>query len=787
MTPGRTGQERAMRAGGTWLGRAFRTTAICAVFSAAFAVPLTSVEAQTYSFSSVSIEGNERIGDAAIISRAGIGAGAVSSAQLNDAYQRLVESGLFETVEIVPSGSTLRIRVVEYPTINRVSFEGNRRIDDEALIALTGSNERRVFNPAQAERDAATIAEAYASEGRLAAKVTPRIIRRSDNRVDLVFEIFEGGVVEIERLSFIGNRVYSDGRLRRVLGTKQAGIFRALVRRDTFVEEQIELDKQLLTDFYQSRGYVDFRVVSVNAQLAEERDGYFLAFNVQEGQQFRFGNVSVASEIPGLDGSRYGDIVKIKPGVVYTPTLIERDIARMERQAIRDGVDFLRVEPRITRNDRNLTLDVQYVLSKGPRVFVERIDIEGNTTTLDRVIRRQFTAVEGDPFNPREIREAAERIRALGYFEEAEVNAREGSAPDQVVVDVDVVEQPTGSLSVGGSYSTNDGFGIALSFAEENFLGRGQRLAVDLSTAEEARRYGLRFVEPALLGRNLEFSLNANVAQQRSSFTSYDADRFLFQPGIEFPVSENGRLQLRYSFESSEMLRRDDDDDPENGPIIQREIDRGRLDSSAIGYVYTYDTRFTGLNPNAGVLFEFGQDFAGIGGDDEFIKTTARLVGETRVWNEEVTLRATVEGGALNWKDGNSRAVNRFLLNPNIMRGFEPGGIGPRDLTVNDRDPLGGNLYVVARFEAEFPLGLPEEYGISGGLFYDVGNLWDLDNVDTRGGDVVGEDGSFRHVVGVSLFWNTPIGPLRFNLSNALQKEEFDREQSFDVTLSARF
>ncbi|MEM9552548.1 MAG: outer membrane protein assembly factor BamA, partial [Pseudomonadota bacterium] len=457
----------------------------------AWLAPATPVLAQQYTLNTITVDGNLRIGDAAILTRAGIARGqSISAAQLNEAYQRLIDSGLFETVTFDPAGSSLRITVVEFPTINRISFEGNNRIDDEALAATINSNERRVFNPAQAERDADLIANAYATEGRLAARVTPTIIRRSDNRVDLIFEIFEGDNIEIERLSFVGNREFSDRRLRRVMETKQAGFFRAFVRSDALIEDRIEFDKQLLRDFYLSRGYIDFRVNSVNAELTEERDGYFLVFNVQEGQRFRFGEITVTSDVPGVDSDVYRDIVKIRPGVVYSPTLLENDIARMERQALRDGVDFLRVEPRVTRDDRNLALNIEYILTRGPRVFVERIDIEGNTTTLDQVIRRQFNSVEGDPFNPREIREAAERIRALGYFENAEVNAREGSTPDQVVVDVDVEEAPTGSFSFGASFSNNDGIGFAIRFAEQNFLGRGQRLSINVATAEDSRRYG---------------------------------------------------------------------------------------------------------------------------------------------------------------------------------------------------------------------------------------------------------------------------------------------------------
>ena len=755
------------------------------MLSVAWLLPGAEARAQQYRFDTVVIDGNQRIGDSAIIARAGLRQGqAITAGQLNDAYQNLQNTGLFESVAIEPRGNTLAITVVELPTLNQVSFEGNARIDDEALAALVSSDEQRVFNPALAEQDAAAIAEAYSNEGRIAARVQPRIIRRDQNRVDLVFEIFEGDNVEIERISFVGNRVYSDSRLRRVLGTKQAGLFRRLVRRDTFVPDRVELDKQMLRDFYLARGYVDMRVQAVNAQLTEERDGYFVNYNITEGQQFRFGKVSLSSTMPGLNAGRYREAIEIEPGGIYSPTQVETDIARLERQAIRDGVDFLRVEPRVTRNDRTLTLDIEYVLSRGPRIFVERIDIEGNTTTLDRVIRRQFDSAEGDPFNPREIRESAERIRALGYFEDAEVNAREGSSPDQVVIDVDVEEKPTGSLNFGGSFSNNDGVGVAINFAEENFLGRGQKLSLSVSTASAATRYGLTFVEPSLLGRDVAFGLTLDYAETDSSFATYDTERLVFQPSLTFPVSESGRVQLRYTAENIEVQARSA---VASGLVIADDIAAGPQLSSSVGYTYTFDTRVTGLDPTTGFLFQLGQDFAGVGGDSSFIKTTAKVIGEKKVFNEDVILRATLEGGALAWNSGNNRVVDRFILTPSILRGFEPGGIGPREVSATRDDPLGGNLYVAARFEAEFPLGLPEEYGINGGVFYDVGNLWDLSDVNLNGGTVLGESGSFRHVIGLSVFWDTPVGPLQFNVSEALKKETFDKEQKFEVTLRTQF
>jgi len=752
----------------------------------ALAVSASAAQAQDFRFSSVQVEGNQRIDTATITTFAGIASGqAVTGGELNDAYQRILDSGLFETVELEPRGGTLVIRVVEFPTINRVNFEGNRRIDDEDLAGFIESTPRQVFNPAQAERDANTIAEAYSQQGRIAVTVSPRIIRRSDNRVDLIFEIGEGGAIEVERVSFVGNRVYSDRRLRRVLQTKQANFLRAFIRADTLIEDRIDFDRQVLRDFYLSRGYVDFRVNSANAELTEERDAFFLVVNIQEGQQFKFGEITTVSDYNGVDAEVYQDSLRIRPGVVYSPLLIETSIARMERLALRNGVDFLRVEPRVTRNDRDLTLDVEFVLTRGPRVFVERIDIEGNTTTLDQVIRRQFRVVEGDPFNPREIRESAERIRALGFFADASVEAREGSTSDQVVIDVDVDEQPTGSLNIGGSFSRNDGFGVALGIQESNFLGRGQSLSLNWSTAEDSEIYTFGFAEPSLLGRNLRFDLGIGYTEEDSSFASYDSERIFFRPALTFPLGERSNLSIRYFFDETEMLTRTN---ATTGAVIANEIAQGARSSNGLGYTFSFDSRLSGLNPNAGILLEFGQDFAGIGGDNEFIKTTAKMTAQTRVFNEEVTLRASLEGGALAWSGtGSSRITDRFILGPSIMRGFEPAGIGPRDQSGGADDALGGNLYAVARFEAEFPLGLPEELGIRGGLFYDIGNLWDLSDVNTTGATIVGADGSARQVIGLSVFWDTAIGPLRFNFSHAFQKESFDQEQSFDFTLSTQF
>ena len=734
--------------------------------------------AQSFSFGSVRVEGNQRIETATILSYLGFSQGeTVSAGQLNDAGQRIRDTGLFETVDIQVQGGTLVIAVAEFPTINQIGFEGNNRLRDDELAAVIRSEERRVYSPAQAERDVAAITAAYADSGRVNATVVPQIIERTDNRVDLVFEVFEGGLTEVERISFVGNRFFTDRRLRGVLETKQAGLLRAVVQRDTFVADRIDFDRQVLTDFYRSRGYVDFQVQNVDVSLTRERDAYLITFNIQEGQQFRIGAVSVMSEIAEIDDLVYQDVLRLRPGVVYSPVLIETDIARIERQALRDGVDFVRVEPRVTRNDRDLTLDIEYVITRGERIFVERIDIEGNNTTLDRVVRNQFDVVEGDPFNPRQIRQAAERIRALGFFTNADVNAREGSAPDQVVIDVNVDEGPTGSLSFGGNYSTDGGFALLIGFSQRNFLGRGQALNFDLSTSADNTLFSFDFREPQFLGRDVSFGLAADYRTTDNDNARYDTETVRFQPTLGFPVSENGRLAVYYEYDWTDIT----DAGAGVSQYIADDAALGGIGTNAIGYTYSYDTRRSGLNPTAGVLVRFGQEF-GVG-DASFIKTSATLTGQTLAFNEEVTLRATLEGGALVYDDGQSRITDRYFLGSRIMRGFEPGGIGPRD-SVTD-DALGGNLYAVARLEAEFPLPLPEEYGLSAGVFIDYGSLWDTGL--SGGVPILYDDFTPRAVAGFSIFWTTPIGPLRFNFTEPLMSEEFDRPKSFDVTISTTF
>ena len=774
--------------GATYNMKIFFGAILCLFLSIQFA------QAQSFQISNVIVEGNRRIETATIQSFSGIEAGNfLSAGDVNDAVQRVRNSELFESVSASFVGSALKIEVVEFPTVNAIAFEGNQVLSQVELTNLVNTLPRRVYSVSQVSDDTDSIAAAYADRGHISASVEPRIIRRSANRVDVIIEIIEGGVVEIERISFVGNRQFSDGRLRRVLRTKQAGLLRLIIQRDTLVEDRIEFDKKVLTDFYNSRGFIDFQTLSVNSELSKTRDSFFITFHVQEGQQYKFGKTSTLTTLPNVDTTKFDDAITVKTGKFYTPDIVENTIVRMERQALNLGLDFVRVEPRVSRNDSDLTLDIDFILSRGPRVFVERINISGNTTTLDRVIRRQFKIVEGDALNPREIRASAERIRALGFFSTSDVSTQEGSASNQRVVDVSVSEKPTGSLSFGANYNSANGIGLLASFREANFRGRGQATNASINTTASTKNLSFSFEEPAALGRDVSLRLGLKYGRTNGNNARYDTENSDTFSALGFPLSNVETLELKV-FSEAELLS----NVTTNSNIIKNEALAGRRSNFGLGYGYSFDNRRTGLNPKAGTFLKFSQDFA-LDRSNSFVRTNLKLGGETYVRNEDVKLTGIFDFGAFLSGNGSSnRVTDRYFLGANMFRGFAAGGLGPREVnypgSTPTNDALGGNFYAVARFETKFPLGLPEEYGLDFGAFFDVGSVWGLNTnslntavLASTPTQVLYSNFNVRAVAGVSIFWTTPIGPLRFNWTDALKKASEDVEQTFDLTVSTSF
>lgn len=768
----------------------------------AFALTLLLASAVFGQSGNVDVRGNARIASSTILSViAEELQGSTSPARVNDALQALNQTGFFKTVEVSRSGGGLVFTVVENPAINRVAVEGNKRLKDEVLLPLILSQSRQTYSPRRAEADAIALAEAYAASGRLATKITPKIIERSQNRVDLVFQIVEGRVSEVQKISVSGNRAFSERRLRGVLQSKQIGVFRAVVSRDTFLAERLEADKQVLRDFYLRNGYVDFEILSATADLTQARDGFLVNIKVREGQQYRFGDITVVSAESDINPDAFLDVLKaIKTGRVYRPAKVETVAEELDARAAQYNKNFVSATPRINRNDATRTLDIEFELARGQRVFVERIDIEGNATTLDRVIRREFQLAEGDAFNRREIQLATDRIRALGYFENVSVEAREGSTPSRAVIDVNVTETTTGSLNFGLSYSSGTGVGGNLSIEQRNFLGRGQTLRAGVTASSENTDLNIGFVEPRFLDRDLAVGFDLAGQTTTSSFLPIETRSVSFSPHVSFPTSEFGRLGASYRIASSTLTLNQVDDGTGTGTltnvpasaVTQAEVARGPLLSSTFGLTYTLDKRNSVIEPTAGYRFSVGSAFTGIGGDKKFLKTEVDYSTFRSFADDQIVLSLEVEGGSINNLGNASQSAtvtDRFFLGGDQLRGFQNFGIGPRDTAATAAsDPVGGNLYAVARFEASFPIGIPEEYGIFGGVFFDVGTVWGLDNVP--GGTALNNEDTapkIRSAIGLSIFWDTAIGPLRFNFSRPIQSEVYDRPEDFRFTIDTRF
>lgn len=756
-------------------------------------VPSEVTQAQgTAVFSRIDVTGNQRIEADTIRVFSGIEAGTPATPEdLNLAVRRLFETGLFEDVTVAPQAGRLVIAVVENPTISQIAIEGNDAIDDEELFAAIQLRPRLAFSVPAAEADAQRILDAYRQSGRFAASVTPVIIRQSENRVDLVFEVEEGRPTRVQRINFVGNEVYPDRRLRRVVETSQATWLNVLFRSSGFDADRLELDAELLRQFYLERGYLDVRVLSATSELQRDRGGFFVTFTVSEGEQYRFGNISISSQIPGLDAQRFQPLLAPVLGRgVYDIRDLDLVIQRIAYEAGQHGYAFVEVRPRVDRDVANRVVNIEFEILPTPRVFIERIDIVGNTRTLDRVVRRQFRVVEGDAFNAREIRGAEDRIRALGFFSQAAVTVNEGASPDRALVGVQVEEQPTGSLNLGGAFSSNEGLTARISITERNFLGRGQTVSGAIAANQEFANLEFGFVEPALFDRDLLAGFSIYFRERNFDEQSFQQTNYGIEPRIGFPLSENGRLILRYRLSMDEIR----DVSLDTSRIIQEE--EGDMITSAIGATYTYDRRNSAVDPTGGFILTLNQEFAGLGGDIRHSKTRGTARVYQSLFDERVILSAELEGGMLLSRD-DTRITDRFTSGGDSFRGFSRNGLGPRDYCqtgdclapqqdVEVDEGLGGNYYGVLRLDASFPLGLPEEYGIFGGVFADIGSVWGLDNTAGSMG-AVDDSMHMRSAVGVSLFVDTPFAPLRFNYAFPIDYQDSDERERFRFTVQTRF
>ncbi|MCP3054598.1 outer membrane protein assembly factor BamA [Aurantimonas marianensis] len=801
------------------------STVLAATTLGAQLAVITAVEAAVVS--RIEVRGNSRVEAETIRNFTRIQAGQnVSEAEQDEVVRRLFATGLFSDVRVSQSGGTLVVQVDENQIVNQVLFQGNSKIKDEQLMAAVQTQPRGAYSSATAQADVDAISAAYTSIGRSDAVVTVTTQQVGENRVNVIYNIQEGDRTKIASISIVGNNAFSDSRLKQTIALRESGLLSFIQRDDIYDEDRLRTDEETLRRFYFNRGYADFRVVSSVAELDETQNSYFITITVDEGERYTFGNVVIDSTIPGIDSEALYSELETRPGEVYSAKDVEDSLVNLTNSMANAGFAFAQVTPRGDRDFTNRTIAINYVIDQGPRAYVERLEIRGNTKTRDYVIRREFDVSEGDAFNQVLIQRAKQRLEDLKFFEKVSISTAPGAEPDRVIVIVDVVEKATGELSLGGGYTTggdNAGPVAEVGITERNFLGRGQFIKVSAGFGKDTRNYNLSFTEPYFLGRRL--AAGFDVYRSESTSGDYDSVRTGGDVRLAAPITEDLTAQIAYNYKQEEFGDNNGTTynrftesqlidgsgnvfestcgapNPNNNivdpngnaalappytdsPIINLAICESPYITSSVSYSLIYNTLDNANDPREGFIIQGGQEFAGLGGDANFIKTTGKA-SYFKLLNEEYDVigQLSSSGGNVSTLGGDDlRVFDSFFKGQDIVRGFDYKGIGPRQNGVS----IGGTNYANASAEATFPLPLiSRDYGFRGAVFADAGSLWGSEFEGAPG--VVGTDAALRASAGVGLIWASPFGPLRVNYAHPFVKEDFDELQEFSFGFSSRF
>ncbi len=742
---------------------------------------LSEVVAQGGVIQNITVEGNQRIDVATIRSYMLVGPGdRFEEDRLDRSMKALFATGLFRDVSLRRQGATLIVQVAENPIVNRVVFEGNGKLNDDTLRPEVQLRSRSVFTQAQAQADRQRILDLYARRGRYAARVEPKIIPLDQNRVDVVFEIQEGSAALISRIAFVGNRAFSESRLKEVIASREEAFWRFMSSSDTMDPDRLNYDRELLRRFYLRNGYADFEIVGSTAELAADRDAFFVTYTVREGERYRIGRVEVDSQLRNLDGSVLLPFVQFSEGDWYDGDAVERSVTKVQDEVQSRGYAFVDVRPRITRNAENQTIDIRFEVAEGPRVFVERIDIVGNVRTQDQVIRREFRLAEGDAFNAAAIRRTRQRLQDLGYFNSVNIQPTQGSAPDRAILTTTVEEKATGEFTLGGGYGTDAGFLASVGLRERNLLGTGVDASINTTLAQRRSQIDLSVTDPYFLGRNLVAGVDVfHVQRDNQDTSSYDERRTGFSLRIGYEFTEHLRQSWAYTLSDRNVYNVD----PTASRFIREQS--GKTLMSQIGQTLTLDYRDSRIDPHDGFVIRLGTDFAGLGGDVEYLRAkldAAYYVPLERVFGDPDYVLAISAGAGYLWSWGdNERIVDRFFLGGENLRGFEVGGAGPRDIYTGDS--LGGQFLWTQSTEFRFPLPVSSDFGLTGRAFVDVGALSGLSD---SGPEVV-DDGAPRVSAGVGLSWRSPFGVINIDVAQALVKKSYDQTQVFRFGFGTRF
>ncbi|MFC0408190.1 outer membrane protein assembly factor BamA [Roseomonas elaeocarpi] len=703
--------------------------------------------------------------------------------RLDRSLRALYATGLFRDVQVGRQGDRITVRVQENPIVNRVAFEGNRKLSDDQLRPVVQLVPRAVFTPQAAQTDRQHLLEVYARRGRFAATIEPKIIELDQNRVDVVFEITENDTALVSRINFVGNDAFSDSRLKEIVATREAAWYRPFSSSDTYDPDRLNFDRELLRRYYLRQGYADVQITSAAAELAPDRSGFFITYTINEGKRYRVSKIDVVSHLRNITPEQLRGQIDLQPGDWYDGERVENATQAIQDRGNELGAPFVEAQPRIQRDREKGTVEITFDVNEGEKLYVDRIDITGNTRTEDHVIRREFRIAEGDAFNAAQLRRSRQRVRDLGYFNDVNVTTSPGSAPDRVNVNANVSEKATGEISLGGGYSTDSGALAEVGLRERNLLGTGIDASIDGTIAQRRSSVQASVTEPSFLDRNLAVGADVfYVTRDLRDYSGYQERRYGFtlRAGYEF----NEFLRQSWNYTLSQRNIFDISDDVTSQYILEQ---KGKSLLSQVGQTLTYDRRNSRLDPSDGYVLRFGTDLAGLGGEAKYVRL--KLDGsyyipfEKLLGDPHYVLALSAGGGYLkNFSGGRDLIVDRFFLGGDNLRGFEVAGAGPRDVGSANNESLGGRLIWTQSTEFRFPLPIPDELGITGRTFVDVGAL-----SQSSSGATVRSDASPRVGAGVGISWASPFGLINLDFAVPVVKKSYDETQVFRFGFGTRF
>ena len=741
------------------------------------------------SIAAIKVKGNQRIEEGTIRSYMLVQPGdSFDPDRIDRSLKTLYATGLFQDVTLRRDGGTLVVKVQENPIVSRIAFEGNHKLNDEQLRGELQLRPRAVFTPQLAQADRQRLLDLYARRGRFGAMVTPKVIKLDQNRVDVVFEINEGETTLVSRIAFVGNHAFSENRLREVINSREQAFYRILSSSDQYDPEKINFDKELLRRFYLKNGYADFDVKDATAELSPDRKAFFVTFTVSEGERYKVGQVSIDSKLRNLNGDELKPLLEIAPGDIYDGDVVERTTQAIQDAVQNRGYAFVDVKPRIARDRAKKTVDLVFDITEGPRVYVERIDISGNTRTKDKVVRREFRLAEGDAFNAATVRRSRQRLQDLGYFNSVTVQPTPGSAPDRAILNTVIDEKATGELTLGGGYSTDAGALVNVGLRERNLVGTGIDASVNGVLAQRRSQVDLAITDPYFLDRNLVAGFDLfEVQNNNQDIAAYNEQRAGGALRLGYEFNEHLRQAWTYTLVDRNVYN------IQPGASIYVTDQKGWSLLSQIGQTLSLDYRDSRTDPHTGFLVRLGTDFAGLGGSARYVRTkldgTYFIALDRFTGDSDWGIALTAGAGYLAQLGRQERIIDRFFLGGDNLRGFQSGGAGPHAVGTGTVDSIGGRLIYTQSTELRFPLPISPDLGLSGRAFVDIGSLSEVTKLGPVGGvaTTVTTDAVPRVGAGLGVSWKSPFGLINVDLAQAVVKRRYDQTQFFRFGFGTRF